>query len=108
MIFYLVCGAILVEFLMTLGWSAVFFGVVSLGIAIVLFRTRHGAWWRLPLSTTAVAGCLTSVYSFGVVSAVLTCTLVFGVVAGAWAAGHSPQGAWNRPRRRRIPPPSAP
>jgi hypothetical protein len=98
-IFYLVCLAILVEFLITLGWGAVFFGCLALVIAMVLFRTRRRGWWRLPLSAAALAGCLTSIYSFGVVAALLTCAVVFGIVAAAWAAGHSPQN--GAPSRRR-------
>ena len=98
MIYYVVCAVIAVEYLLVLGWSAVFFGAVALAIAVVAFRTRHRAWWRLPLSTAALAGCLTSIYSFGVAAAALTCAVVFGVVAAAWAAGHNAQGT-QRSRR---------
>jgi hypothetical protein len=91
-IYYLVCAAIAVEYLLVLGWSAVILGGAALAIAILAFRTRHRAWWRLPLSAAALAGCLASIYRFGVIAAALTCTVVFGVVAGAWAAGHNPQG----------------
>jgi hypothetical protein len=97
-IYYLVCAVIAVEYLLVLGWSAVLFGVLALAIAVLAFRTRHRAWWRLPLSTAALAGCLTSIYSFSVAAAALTCAVVFGVVAAAWAAGHNPQGA-ERSRR---------
>jgi len=98
-IFYLICIAILVEYLVTLGWLAVFFGLIGLAIAAALFRTRRQSWWRLPLSAAALAGSLTAVYSFGVVAALLTCALVFGVVACAWVAGHSTSDR-SRPTRR--------
>ena len=99
MIFYLVCIAILVEFLVTLGWLAVFFGAVGIAIAVPLFRTRRRSWWRLPLSAAALAGSLTAVYSFWVVAALLTCALVFGVVSCAWVAGHSTPERSGRTRR---------
>ena len=91
MIFYLVCAVIAVLYLLVLGWSAVFFGVVGLAIAVVAFRTRRHGWWRLPVSAAALAGGLSAIYGFGVTAALLMCAVAFGVVAAAWAAGHSPQ-----------------
>lgn len=99
MIFYLVCIAILVEFLVTLGWLSVIFGLIGMAIAVPLFRTRRQSWWRLPLSAAALAGSLTAIYSFGVVTAFLTCALVFGVVSCAWVAGHSTPERSHRTRR---------
>lgn len=93
MIFYLVCAAIAVLYLITLGPLAVFFGVVALVIAIGAFRSRHRDWWRLPLAAAAVVGAICAIYGFGVVGSLLACAVAFGLVAAAWAAGHSPNNA---------------
>lgn len=99
MIFYLVCAAIAVLYLVTLGFSAVFFGVIALVIAIGAFRSRHRDWWRLPLSAAALFGAVCAVYSLGAVTAILGCIVAFGVVAGAWAVGHSPNSPTRSSRR---------
>lgn len=90
MIFYLVCAVIAVLYLITLGPASVFFAVVALIIAIGTFRSRHRDWWRLPLSAAAAVGAICAIYDLGAITAILSCAVAFGLVAGAWAAGHSP------------------